>query len=284
MRFPSVSRAICALVFILLPVAVRAQAASDFGTVSITARPANADVFVDGERWVSPEGTGPLLIQLTPGPHTISVRAPGFRSFSTVVDVRRGETTPINVILPAGASDRPPMRQPLPPAGAVHQVSRVSSEDGPVFAADFRVTELHHRTTGLAGFYGGYVFGGQLMLGGGVYTQLDNYYSEQLTYGGAVAEWRLFHNSPVGVTLHGLAGYGQSNLAVYPVDTRGRNDYYHGHYGVYEEFWVGEPEAQIVARFGGHIRLVGGVGYRFTSSDFSNLSGVSGSVSVQFGR
>jgi len=176
-------------------------------------------------------------------------------------------------------------------------VSRTSTEDGLVFAPDFKITELNHRTTGFGGFYAGAVFSGQFLIGGGGYFQLDDWdhNSEQMAYGGLVSEWRLFHNSPVGLTLHGLAGYGQAQATyVYAngghdnvqVDPRHGGYYGGGYYGYgpYEGFFVAEPEAQIVARFGHSMRLVGGIGYRFTTSDFSNLDGVSGSISIQFGR
>jgi hypothetical protein len=302
MRVALVFCVILAFLMLSLSASAHAQGTSDFGTVTVNFRPPTAEVFVDGERWVSPESSGPLVIQLAPGRHTVDVRAPGYRPFSTVVEVHRGEATPVNVILPAGPAG-PPAIAPQPDAfgnstGPIHQVSRTSTEDGFVFAPDFKITELNHRTTGFGGFYGGAVFAGQFMIGGGAYFQLDDYHhynSEQMVYGGLVSEWRLFHDHPVGLTLHGLAGYGEAQLGnPYPVDggNNGHVDPHHGGYysggyygyGPYEGFFIGEPEAQVVARFGHGIRLVGGVGYRFTSADFNDLNGVTGSIAVQFGR
>jgi hypothetical protein len=296
MRHSLIARSIHLLVFLpLLPLSARAQTPSDFGTVAVTVRPATAEVFVDGERWLSPDAAAPLVVQLAPGRHTIELRAPGYRSFATAVDVRRGETTPLNVILPTGPARRPPAA-PQPdaqPAGPVRQIAEGASDDGFVFAPDFRVTELNHRTTGFAGFYGGIVFGGRVMLGGGGYFQLDDHIPERMGYGGAVAEWRLFRDRPIGLTLHGLAGFGEARTA-YVVAFDGRptrpgpmRDVFDGHgivYGGYDGFFVAEPQAQVVARFGGRVRLVGGVGYRVTSASSSNLDGVSGSISIQFGR
>jgi hypothetical protein len=304
MRF---SRSVRALVFLVMsasPALAAAQPAGDFGNVSITARPPDAVVYIDGERWVTSDTNGALLVQLAPGRHRIEVRAPGHRPFATTVEVIRGETTPLNVSLPvtAGFEDAGPPPAPapprqLPPPGPIQQVSTAPSGDGFVFATDFRITELNHRTTGLAGFYGGAVFAGQVMVGGGAYFQLDDQYSEQMAYGGLVAEWRVFHDHPVGLTLHGLAGYGAANVNPYYAGGHGhyndgRYGYGYGGYGCgyayrcgpYEGFFIGEPEAQVVARFGQSLRLVGGVGYRFTSADFNNLNGVTGSISIQFGR
>jgi len=166
-----------------------------------------------------------------------------------------------------------------------------------VFAPDFKITELNHRTTGFGGFYGGAVFAGQVMLGGGAYFQLDDYYhhdSEQMVYGGFVAEYRLFHDSPVGLTLHGLAGGGTANIAYYNngggrVYVDPQHGGYYPYYGypysyAYEGFFVGLPEVQVVARFGHDMRLVGGVGYRWTSSDFHDLNGISGTIALQIGK
>ena len=115
-----------------------------------------------------------------------------------------------------------------------------------------------------------------------------------MAYGGPVAEHRLFHDHPVGVTLHGLAGTARP--------TSDSSTLRHGHgygygygyscgygyaygYGCpYDGFFVGEPEVQVAARLGRSVRLVGGIGYRFTSADVYDLNGVAGSITVQFGR
>jgi len=288
-------------VFILLALAapVAAQSGADFGTVAITVRPTTADVFIDGDRWVSPDLSVPLVVQLPPGKHAIDVRAPGYRAYTTMVEIHRGESTPLNVSLTAGY--RPPDfggPPPPPPSGQPGPVRQVSvrrpSEDGFVFAPDFKFAQMNNRTASFAGFYGGMVFAGTVMIGGGAYFQLDGYPSEQMAYGGLVAEYRLFHDHPVHVTLHGLAGYGATNVGFYGNHGPYPNPYYYGYgncgYGYYyygcpyDGFFIGEPQVQVAARLGDSMRLVGGVGYRFTSADFYNLNGVIGNVSFQFGR
>jgi hypothetical protein len=293
------SRTLVVLFVLACAAPAAAQPPSDSGSLAITVRPTTADVYIDGDRWVSPDLSVPLVVQLLPGRHGVEVRAPGYRSFSTTVDIRRGESTPLNVSLPAGFA--PPAFGPppaSPQAGPIRQVSSIKpTEDGFVFAPDFKITEMNHRTTGFAGFYGGVVFAGQVMIGGGAYFQLDDYPSEQMAYGGLVAEYRLFHDHPVHVTLHGLAGYGATNVPIYghhggPYPTPYDYGYGYGscgygyyYYGCpYDGFFIGEPEVQVAARLGDSVRLVGGIGYRFTSADFYKLNGVLGSISVQFGR
>lgn len=290
MRLSVMPRVIFVLLALAAPAA--AQPGSDFGTVAVTVRPTTADVFIDGDRWVSPDLSVPLVVQLLPGRHAIDVRAPGYRSFSTILDVRRGEATPLNVSLVSGMP-APQFGPPPPQPGPIRQVSAARpTEDGFVFAPDFKVTDMNHRTTGFAGFYGGAVFAGKVMIGGGAYFQLDDYNSEQMAYGGLVAEYRLFHDHPVGITLHGLVGYGATNLGIYG---NGGGRYYYnygcgygyGYYGYgcpYDGFFIGEPEVHVAARIGDSLRIVGGVGYRFTSADFYKLNGITGSFGVQFGR
>jgi hypothetical protein len=272
-----------------------AQRADDFGSVAISARPATADVYVDGERWVSTQTSGPLVIQLSPGPHRIEVRAPGYRPFSGVVDVRRGETTPLNVSLPRrdGEQPPPPPASPAPPSssGSIQQVTRTPGDDGFVIAPDFRFSEIGGHTAALAGAYGGAVFAGRFLFGAGGYWQTNDVHGQRLAYGGGVVEWRALKAGPIGINAHGLVGWGQASYdGVFITD--GHVDNHHSNAFTYpdprfrfhDDFAVAEPEVQVVGRFAKSLRLVAGAGYRFTSSHNDDLNGFGGSVSLQFGR
>lgn len=76
------------------------EEASGFGTLAIRVQPADATVTIDGERWDSPEGGSRLQVQLAAGRHTIEVQKDGYRSYSTTVEIRPGETQTLNVSLP----------------------------------------------------------------------------------------------------------------------------------------------------------------------------------------
>jgi hypothetical protein len=73
---------------------------STFGAIAIRVQPADAEVFIDGERWEGPAADEALVVQIAPGGHTIEVRKDGYRSYTAQLDVRAGETTPINISLP----------------------------------------------------------------------------------------------------------------------------------------------------------------------------------------
>jgi hypothetical protein len=73
--------------------------ASDAGTLLVRVQPSGADVFIDGERWRGPEGDERLIVQVSEGSHHVEVRKDGYRSYAGDVDVKRGETRPVNVSL-----------------------------------------------------------------------------------------------------------------------------------------------------------------------------------------
>ena len=69
-------------------------------TLIIRVQPAGADVLIDGESWRGPDGDDRLVVQVTDGRHQIEVRKEGYQPFTTDVDVRGGESLPVNVSLP----------------------------------------------------------------------------------------------------------------------------------------------------------------------------------------
>jgi PEGA domain-containing protein len=304
------------------PASAQPPASGDFGSIAIRVRPANADVMIDGERWVSSESDGRVLVQLAEGRHSIEIRAAGYTTFSTTVDVRRGETSPLNVSLSTSvaAPRQMPSSSPRP------AVSPSTDDNGWAIAPDYRIGELQHGTAQFAGVYGGRVFDGQFMIGAGAYWQ-TNPRVTRMIYGGPVVEWRVWTDRTIGFAAHALAGYGQARMDdrfVFDrrmVDGRPLDGYMmvggqmfsgqmvdghmidprtiDGHapdmrmfddmrnFGMMRDrsFFIAEPEAQVIARFGHKISLHAGVGYRMTSAnDAMGLNGVSGSVSIQFGR
>jgi hypothetical protein len=74
-------------------------ASSAHGTLAIRVQPANANVLIDGERWDGSQGQDRLVVEVPEGPHRIEIQRDGFEPYSATVNVRPGETTPINVSL-----------------------------------------------------------------------------------------------------------------------------------------------------------------------------------------
>jgi hypothetical protein len=69
------------------------------GSLSIRVQPGDAEVRIDGERWPSGPPSEALVVQVTEGRHVVSVEKPGYRRFTTEIDVRPGDTAPLNVSL-----------------------------------------------------------------------------------------------------------------------------------------------------------------------------------------
>jgi hypothetical protein len=74
--------------------------ADGFGTVVVRVQPADAEVYIDGERWRVPDGADEVTVRLAAGPHRIEVRKDGHRTFAADVTVASGATESVNVSLP----------------------------------------------------------------------------------------------------------------------------------------------------------------------------------------
>jgi hypothetical protein len=74
------------------------QARSGSGTLELNLQPPDAEVLVDGQPWRGSDQQR-LTIDLSEGRHNIQIRKPGYVGYLTDVQIRRGETTPLDVNL-----------------------------------------------------------------------------------------------------------------------------------------------------------------------------------------
>jgi len=72
---------------------------SRFGQVAIRVQPGDAEVLIDGEAWRNPAGADRLVVHLSGGTHRVEIRKDGYDPFVTAVEIKRGETTVLNVSL-----------------------------------------------------------------------------------------------------------------------------------------------------------------------------------------
>ena len=75
------------------------QGDAAYGSLTIKVQPGDAEISIDGEAWRGPGGQDRLVVEVAEGSHTVEIRKAGFRTYVTQVDVRRGQTTPLNVSL-----------------------------------------------------------------------------------------------------------------------------------------------------------------------------------------
>lgn len=71
------------------------------GRLTIHVEPADAEVVVDGQPWQLAGGQDRVVIDASPGRHNVQVRKAGYAGYLADVQVRRGDTTTLNVRLRA---------------------------------------------------------------------------------------------------------------------------------------------------------------------------------------
>lgn len=71
--------------------------------LAIRVQPSGAIVRIDGERWDDQDGRDArLVVQVSEGRHVVEVERDGYERFTTEVEVREGETRPLNISLRRG--------------------------------------------------------------------------------------------------------------------------------------------------------------------------------------
>jgi hypothetical protein len=75
--------------------------AEGFGTLVLHVQPREAEVSIDGQRWLT-SGDGEFEVQLPAGRHRVEVELQGFQRFVSEVDVREDGPTPVNISLTRG--------------------------------------------------------------------------------------------------------------------------------------------------------------------------------------
>jgi hypothetical protein len=171
--------------------------------------------------------------------------------------------------------------------------------DGFAIAPEVEVGRIGSTTATMAGAYGGWVIDNTVLIGGGAYFQTNRSASRKMDYGGFVVEWLARTDQAVGFGARALIGGGQATLSdtlsvsvptpVFRAD--GRLD----HFDVRNQFvpvrlrtdfFVAEPQADVLLNFSRRARLRIGAGYRAIGGARGRngqLSGATGSIALVFG-
>jgi hypothetical protein len=188
-------------------------------------------------------------------------------------------------------------------------------QNGPVFGAEFKYTQMNRQDVYLLGGYAGVIFDSKLLIGGAGYWQVDtshyngngyddyyygyndNHYNDYYGvngYGGLLLEWYALRSPVVSVSARGLIGGG--------VATVGANDYLYmnqpadrhgsmyppvgGYYAYDQAYFVFEPQVNVSLRLVPGVAMVGGVGYRvigWANGWEDQIQGVTGTFAIRFG-
>jgi hypothetical protein len=204
--------------------------------------------------------------------------------------------------LAAAAQDAAPTN---PNAQGPMIIERVKS--GFLVAPAFKVTEVDHKTSELAGAYAGWVADNTLLIGAGGYWLANRSRDREMAYGGLVVGWLARTNHRFGFGAKALVGGGQATLSNTFVGIVERSDDRDGQFGrgpssprehrflqqnattrvrFRDGFFIVDPEANLLVNLTHRLRLAGGVGYRLTSGARGiddRLRGVTGSLALQIG-
>jgi hypothetical protein len=212
------------------------------------------------------------------------------------------------------------LAQNAPTQGGPLVVERVHNPF--VVAPDYKVTDLDGEFGQLAGFYAGKSIEGALFVGGAGYWLVNGSGGDELAYGGVMAGWSMPAGSRIRFGARGLVGVGRATLGTdfdvtrgfdggrigfdggrgiggargfdgRPGDNRGITRV--GNIGggtridtirvrARDDFFVFEPQANVLTRVTDHVGLQWAGGYRLTAQTDvldDRLNGPTGSVALQ---
>ena len=142
-------------------------------------------------------------------------------------------------------------------------------------------------TTGLlVGGHGGMLIGKSFLVGAGLYTLANGERGRGLTYGGGIVGWQWWNGGLLGGTVRALVGAGSGSTAqtLTFTDRAGRS--FREARFLQSDFFVAEPQADLLVRLTSHLHLGVGAGYRLTSGgrgQTGGFSGASGSLTLRVG-
>jgi len=207
-------------------------------------------------------------------------------------------------------------QRPAQPGPGQSTVVVEQVENGPVFGAEFKYTEMNRQDVFLLGGYAGVIFDNTLLIGGAGYWQVDighydgyghddyyygyndyshyNDYYGVNGYGGVMLEWYALRSPVISVSARGLVGGG--------VATVGWNDYAYvnqpagrhgpayppagGYYAYDQTYFIFEPQVNVSLRIAPGVAMVGGVGYRvigWANGWEDQIQGLTGTFAIRFG-
>jgi len=200
----------------------------------------------------------------------------------------------------AWADDGQAHPPPGPPAQGPMTIERVYN--GFAFAPEFKIANVDGKAGPLLGGYGGVLLDNTLLIGGGGYWLLDDTSSvHSMGYGGVVIEWLQRLNRPIGYSVRGLVGGGVATTIdtipaynyKYPQPLDGRGPFVPGPPSTslvtvhtHTDYFVAEPQANVLFNLSPRLRVSLGGGYRFIAGawgDDGRLRGATGSIALQFG-
>jgi hypothetical protein len=142
-------------------------------------------------------------------------------------------------------------------------------------------------TTGVfIGGHGGMLLGNTFLVGAGIYTLANGERGRGMTYGGGVVGWQWWDGGLFKGDVRALvgAGSGTATQALTFTDRAGRT--FRESRFLSSDFFVTEPQADLLVRLTKHLHLAVGAGYRLTNisrGESDRFNGASGSLALRIG-
>ena len=213
----------------------------------------------------------------------------------------------LGVCAPAAAQQE--QQQPAAPVQA-QPMTIETIRSGFVIAPDTRFTQVNDRSATLAGVYGGYLLEQTFLVGGAGYWLTNGDHDFGMAYGGAVVGWTFHANRAISFGPRVLVGGGDATISstygrilnLPPGTVVGSRDV--ARFGssrgnpvrppitsdtrviVSDDFFITEPQANVLWRLNDWMRVDAGVSYRLTAgTEFDDqLRGFAGMVAIRFGQ
>jgi hypothetical protein len=218
--------------------------------------------------------------------------------------------TPILVLLLAASLSAPAAAQQTPASPPAQPMKIETLHSGAVIAPDARFTQVNDRTATLVGVYGGYLTEQTFLVGAGGYWLANGSHDFEMAYGGAVVGWTFHGERALAFGTRVLVGGGNATLSttygelldlppgtvlatrdIARFGSRRGNSSFPGitsstRVVVNDDFFITEPQANVLWRLTDWMRVDLGVSYRLTAgSEFDKqLRGLGGSVAIRFGQ
>jgi hypothetical protein len=153
-------------------------------------------------------------------------------------------------------------------------------------APEVKFSNVDGTAKALVGGHGGILIGSRLLVGGGLYTMANGSRGQGLTYGGGVVGWQWWNGTILAGNIRGLVGLGQGTTSqqLTLTDRLGRSVNQTRFQSA--NFFVGEPQADLLIRLTKHLHLDVGAGYRLTHADrglSDRFNGATGSLALRIG-
>jgi len=153
-------------------------------------------------------------------------------------------------------------------------------------APEVKASDFDGKTGVFVGAHGGVLVGNRFLVGAGLYTLTNGSRGRGLTYGGGMVGWQWWNGGLFSGSVRSLIGVGSGTTSqdLTLTDRRGRT--FESERFLSSDFFVAEPQGDVLVRLTKHLHLDVGAGYRFASGgrvDNNRFSGASGSLALRIG-